>query len=451
MFRLPRVCAQMAIRHSSSASGRTRKFDRMIQELKIKPSIATVCFSGNLWEKLLSIHNAGFQGVELTPSDVAEIEYLPDIYDYCVDLDLKVTALQPFRDLGGWNCNEEFYAKIDELKKFFIIMNQLCTNMLIIGANTLPHPSDDMNIIVDQFRTASRLAANRGIKLAYESVSWATNVHTLEKLCEIVEKVDEPNFGICIDSFHINMHRPTIEKLNILKEKLFSVQLCDAPNLKLTDLAYFAKHYRVLPFQGNFPSLIEDLKVVHDTGYDGYLTLEIFNQTMVDSHKNRAVAEDAMRSLIYLQGSYSDRYLNTNYFPPVKVDAISLGHSYGSAGSIRLYDMKNLAIVTQQVDDLRTNMINMSYENRMDNQEIVLSNQAHSSSYITQAIVEVQDMFQYNRLVLFLRTCFKMDPIPHPLNRYNDINLPRTQAFGYESGGLTVVINVINYDLNSFN
>ncbi|CAN3357430.1 hypothetical protein DICA3_C10682 [Diutina catenulata] len=432
-------------------SGRTRKFDHMIEKLGIKPSIATPCFSGSLWDKLLAIHNAGFQGVELTPKDVAEIEYLPAIYDYCEELDLKITALQPFRDLGGWNCNEEFYGKIDELKKFFIIMNQLMTDTLIIGANTLPHPSDDMEVIVGQFRTASRLAANRGIKLAYESVSWATNVHNLEKLCDIVERVDEPNFGICIDSFHLNMHRSTLERLSMMREKLFSVQLCDAPNLKLSDLAFFARNYRVLPFQGNFPTLVDDLALVHSTGYEGYLTLEIFNQTMVESHQNRAVAEDAMRSLLHLQGTYSDKYRGTSLFPPVRVESLSLPNSYGRDRSIRLYDMKNLAFVTPQPQNLRTNIINLAYEDRMDHQGIVVVQKAQNDSNITEAIIEVRDMFEYNRLVLFLRTCFKMTAVSHPLNRYNDFNLPRTQAFGYDDGdGLVIVINVIDYDLSQF-
>lgn len=434
-----------------NTSSEDSKFGDLIRKFGIKPAIGTRCFSGNIWEKLLAIHNAGFMGVEIDLEDLRKVESLDEVYKYCCELNLVVTGVQPFRNLGGWYCNEEFYAKIDELKKTFIIMNQLCTDKLIICSNVLRLPSSDMDTIVRQFKTASQLAAKRGIRLAYENLSWATNVKTVEKLCEIVENVDEPNFGICLDSFHIHVNQSRLDDLPILKLKLFGVQLCDAPTLTLTDLPFYAENYRVFPFQGNFPNLVEDLEIIHNTKFDGWLTLEVFNKCLIDSNQNLLVAEDGMRSLIYLQGKYSDKTFKTNYFPPVKINLVQLHRAPGnnsSAGVVEYTDagFKDITVVTSDTENLNTRLTNLAYHEYMEKNNITVATECLSP--ITELRLEVYDPFEYNQWVFFLKTCFNMEPISSPENRATDIGLPRTQAFGYPDGnGLKVTLNIKNHEL----
>lgn len=89
-------------------------------------SIATVCLSGTLREKIDAIAAAGFHGIEIFETDlilhngpVSEIRALIE------DRGLKIVAYQPFRDFEGMP--EPFRAKtFDRAKrKFDLIVRRI--------------------------------------------------------------------------------------------------------------------------------------------------------------------------------------------------------------------------------------------------------------------------------------------------------------------------------------
>ncbi|MCA3597585.1 MAG: sugar phosphate isomerase/epimerase, partial [Methylobacterium sp.] len=66
------------------------------------PSIATVCISGNLLEKLEAIAKAGFRAVEIFENDLIAHPGSPaEVRLICEDLGLKIVTCQPFRDFEG--------------------------------------------------------------------------------------------------------------------------------------------------------------------------------------------------------------------------------------------------------------------------------------------------------------------------------------------------------------
>ena len=68
----------------------------------MKTSIATVCLSGGLSEKLEAIAAAGFRGVEIFESDLLSYNGTPaDVAKELADLELKAITFQPFRDFEG--------------------------------------------------------------------------------------------------------------------------------------------------------------------------------------------------------------------------------------------------------------------------------------------------------------------------------------------------------------
>ncbi len=68
----------------------------------MKTSIATVCLSGGLSEKLEAIAAAGFRGVEIFENDLLSYNGSPaDAAKEIGDLGLKVVTFQPFRDFEG--------------------------------------------------------------------------------------------------------------------------------------------------------------------------------------------------------------------------------------------------------------------------------------------------------------------------------------------------------------
>ncbi len=62
------------------------------------------------------------------------------------------------------------------------------------------------------------------------------------------------------------------------------------------DLLYWRRHYRNMPGEGDLP-VLEFMRSVAATGYDGYLSLEIFNdqfrggwRAQVDRHRRSSIA-----------------------------------------------------------------------------------------------------------------------------------------------------------------
>lgn len=68
----------------------------------MRSSIATVCISGELGEKLRAIAAAGFDGVEIFENDLLTSDLPPaEVARMAQDLGLEITLFQPFRDFEG--------------------------------------------------------------------------------------------------------------------------------------------------------------------------------------------------------------------------------------------------------------------------------------------------------------------------------------------------------------
>ena len=65
-------------------------------------SIATVCLSGTLRQKIEAIAKAGFQGIEIFENDLITRDgSLSELRQLLADHGLKVLVYQPFRDFEG--------------------------------------------------------------------------------------------------------------------------------------------------------------------------------------------------------------------------------------------------------------------------------------------------------------------------------------------------------------
>jgi len=157
----------------------------------------------------------------------------------------------------------------------------------------------DRNKIVSDLRAAAELAARYNKRIAYEALAWGQHVYTWEYSWELVKEVDHPNLGICFDTFHIFSRQCDINPITeVPAEKIFFVQLADAPILKMDHLSY-SRHHRNYPLQGAFPIILFMEKLI-EAGYTGPLSLEIFNDEFRAAPTKR-IAQDGFRSLLYLQ------------------------------------------------------------------------------------------------------------------------------------------------------
>ncbi|MEI8599275.1 sugar phosphate isomerase/epimerase [Vibrio sp. M60_M31a] len=69
---------------------------------------------------------------------------------------------------------------------------------------------------------------------------------------DIVKRVDHPNLGIVLDTFHMFARGNTLDTLkkgDIPVEKIGLVQLADAPKMQM-DILRYSRHYRCFPGPG---------------------------------------------------------------------------------------------------------------------------------------------------------------------------------------------------------
>jgi 4-hydroxyphenylpyruvate dioxygenase len=199
---------------------------------------------------------------------------------------------------------------------------------ILVCSNVATATIDDDSLRAEQLSELAGLAGDHGVNVAYEALAWGKYVNDYEHAYRLVEMVDHPNFGSCLDSFHIlsrDWDTTPIEKINA--DKIFFVQVADAPKLSM-DVLSWSRHYRVFPGEGQF-ELAKFMGHVVRAGYTGPVSLEVFNDVFRQSDVERT-AVDAMRSLIWLE-EQSAKWLAGN---------ASVGAAGAGAASRRRYPME---------------------------------------------------------------------------------------------------------------
>ena len=142
--------------------------------------------------------------------------------------------------------------------------------------------------------------------LAYEALAWGRHVKTYAHAWRIVRHADHRALGLCLDSFHVLSRGDDIAGIRVIPgDRLFHLQrLADAPRLNM-DVVEWSRHHRLFPGLGSF-DLTGFVGHVLTTGYDGPLSLEVFNDVYRQADPRHA-AIDGMRSLLALQEAVGAR------------------------------------------------------------------------------------------------------------------------------------------------
>jgi len=265
----------------------------------MRTSIATVCLSGTLDEKLVAAREAGFDGVEIFEPDLVASPTSPEaVRARAAQLGLSLDLYQPFRDFEGVG-PDLLDRNLERAAAKFTLMNRLGIETMLLCSNVATARSGDEQLAATQLRELGALADRFGVRVAYEALAWGRFVDDYETAARIVRLADHPRIGVCLDSFHIlsKGHDPeAIETIPV--DKIFFVQMADAPLLSL-DVLSWSRHHRVFPGEGGF-DLGTFMAHLVRTGYDGPVSLEIFNDTFRQTDPI-ATAVDARRSLRWLE------------------------------------------------------------------------------------------------------------------------------------------------------
>lgn len=276
--------------------------------------IATVSLSGTLEEKLRAAAAAGFSGVEIFENDLIASPLRPrEVRDLLDELGLSCMLYQPFRDFEGMPGKLRQRA-LDRAEAKFDIMGELGTDCILVCSNCSPDALGERSRIVADLHELGERAGRRGIIIGYEALAWGRHVFDHRDAWSIVEEVDHPHVGIILDSFHsLSRGIPSISIRDIPAEKIAFVQLADAPRFNM-DLLYWSRHFRNFPGQGGLP--VEDYTAeIMRTGYDGPLSLEIFNDRF-RGWSAGLIASDGIRSLRHVADAARRRLGIASPVPP---------------------------------------------------------------------------------------------------------------------------------------
>ncbi|RNF35267.1 bifunctional sugar phosphate isomerase/epimerase/4-hydroxyphenylpyruvate dioxygenase family protein [Paracoccus methylarcula] len=264
----------------------------------MKTSIATVSISGNLTEKLAAIAAAGFDGLEIFEQDFLQDAASPrEVGAMIRDHGLEIMLYQPFRDFEGLPGPLRARA-FDRARHKFDLMAELGADLMLICSSVHPQAMGGIDRAADDLAELAGIAAERGLRIGYEALAWGRHVSDHRDAWEIVRRADHPALGLVLDSFHSLGRRIDPDTIRrIPGDRIFFVQLADAPQIDM-DLLYWSRHFRNMPGEGDLP-VVEFTRAVAATGYDGPLSLEIFNDQFRGGSPG-TIARDGHRSLIWL-------------------------------------------------------------------------------------------------------------------------------------------------------
>jgi 4-hydroxyphenylpyruvate dioxygenase len=302
------------------------------------------CSAGHsLDSKLDAAQSYGYQGVEICYEDLVAIASqlphgrIPDaslppmnqitaasrIAALCQDRGIEILCLQPFPQYEGLVNQQEHKSRFSELLIWVKLARVLGTGMIMIPASSLPEDqvTGDLEVIVKDFQRAADAGRREQphIRFAYESRCSATYIDRWEFCWDVVERVDRPNFGMCLDTFHmaacifadpaIPLGRlPDGEKavemsmLRLVKrvkdcDKVFLVQIGDArppdepivPGSSDYDpeqrpRTIWSQKYRLFyreEARGAYLPIREIADTIFNSlGFEGWVSLELFNRRM---------------------------------------------------------------------------------------------------------------------------------------------------------------------------
>ena len=110
--------------------------------------------------------------------------------------------LQPFANLEGWPADSaERKDAFDRAKGWITIMAAVGTETLQVGPSDAEDINTDRQTLSSDLRKHADLLAAHNFRLAYENWCWATHAPTGKDMWEIVQLVDWPNVGLCLDTF----------------------------------------------------------------------------------------------------------------------------------------------------------------------------------------------------------------------------------------------------------
>lgn len=144
-----------------------------------------------------------------------------------------------------------------------------------IGANNAKDPLIDLRKVAERYRAILELGDKAGIQPLVELWGPSRNLHRLGEVAFVAIEAAHPKASMLLDLYHLHKGGSDFTGLRQINgASLHVIHTNDYPNLpteQLTDA------HRVFPGDGVAP-LTDIFRTLRETGFRGYLSLELFNR-----------------------------------------------------------------------------------------------------------------------------------------------------------------------------
>ncbi|MHB0875226.1 MAG: 5-keto-L-gluconate epimerase [Anaerolineae bacterium] len=197
-------------------------------------------FKGDLEGNLRRIAGLGYDGVELAIRDprLVDAEALSGLLQ---SLGLAVPAIgtgQAWAEEGLSFTNPDAgvrRAAIERIASHVPLASRWGAAVIIglIRGTVFPGvaPEQALEWLVAALQQCSAAAADAGVRLVLEPINrYETGlINTVAEALELARNVDAPNFGLLLDTFHMNIEEPSIEgSIGAAGERIFHFHVADS-------------------------------------------------------------------------------------------------------------------------------------------------------------------------------------------------------------------------------
>jgi 2-keto-myo-inositol isomerase len=231
-----------------------------------------------LLEKIRLTAEAGFEAIELWINDIYEFVgqggEVRDIEKALADHGLPVLSMIAVRAWGE-AIEIEYPIMLDEVKRRLEMCARLGAPWLVCSPPRMPC---DFDQVARRYKDILKLGRQFGVKPTFEYISFFESVFQLKQAWQIVQQVDDPDATLILDAFHSWNSNSTLDDLRqIPGDRISHYHIDDAhPEIMATKQM---DPDRVMIGDGVI-DLYAEIQVLRAIGYQGAISLELFNQDL---------------------------------------------------------------------------------------------------------------------------------------------------------------------------
>ena len=232
----------------------------------------------SLLEKISLTAQAGFKGVELWINDIYEFigqgGEVSDVEKSIADHGLIVPCMIAMRQWGEAE-GLEYNLALEEAKRRMELAARLKSPYIVA---TPPRDPCDLRQIATRYKDLLDLGRQVGVKPTFEYIGFFQSASKLSHAWEVVQAANDPDGTIILDSFHNwNSHSSLADLEAIPLERISHFHIDDADPNKPAGTQMDPD--RVMLGEGKI-DLKAEIEVLRKKGYEGTVSLELFNQQL---------------------------------------------------------------------------------------------------------------------------------------------------------------------------